>query len=334
MPFPYFNANDGHPSFLLLNDGKGNFADVTNERGIGPKSHRRVYSSSLVDLDRDNDLDLIVVSDFAGVDVFENDGKGFFSDATSKWGLETHAFGMAHYFSDFDADGLMDILLIGMTSPVADRLEGMGLWRPYEVADASMRKNLAHGNRLFFGKPGGGLAERAVSAQVARTGWSWGCTATDFDADGFPDIYIANGHDSRASVRDYETEFWLHDIYVGTSQENYLAEAYFKEKEARTRGRGWSYGGYEKNRFFLNDGGTNFTEVAYLLGIALEVDSRNVVAKDLNGDGAPELIVTTYEVFPKVRQTLKIFENHLPQHGKAAPSKIKVTGDSFRSQSE
>ena len=333
MPFPYFNANDGHPSFLLLNDGKGNFSDVTDQRGFGPKSHRRVYSSSLVDLDRDNDLDLIVVSDFAGLDAFENDSKGFFSEATRKWGLETHAFGMAHYFSDFDADGFMDILLIGMTSPVAERLEGMKLTRPYEVSDTGMRR-LAHGNRLFFGQAQGAFAERPLSAQVSRTGWSWGCSGTDFDGDGFPDIYIANGHETRQMVHDYETEFWLHDIYVGNSQENYLAEAYFKEKEARTRGRGWSYGGYEKNRFFLNQSGTNFTEVGFLLGVALEADSRNVVARDLNGDGAPELIVMTFEVFPKIRQTLKIFENRLPQAGRPAPPTFKVNGDSFRSQSQ
>jgi hypothetical protein len=135
-------------------------------------------------------------------------------------------------------------------------------------------------------------------------------------------------------ARDFETEFWLHDIYVGNSQENYLAEAYFKEKEGRTRQRGWSYGGYEKNRFFLNEGGTNFIEVAFLFGVALEADSRNVVAKDLNGDGAPELIVTTFEVFPKVRQTLKVFENRLEQVGKMAAPGVKVTGDSFRSQSQ
>jgi hypothetical protein len=196
-----------------------------------------------------------------------------------------------------------------------------------------MRSELAHGNRLFFGKEGG-FAERPSSAQVARTGWSWGCTGTDFDGDGFPDIYIANGHETKQMVRDFETEFWLHDIYVGNSQENYLVDAYFKKKEARTRGAGWSYGGYEKNRFFLNEGGTNFVEVAFLFGLALEADSRNVVARDLNGDGAPELLVTTFEVFPKVRQTLKIFENRLPQAGRPAPPKFKVTGDSFRSQSQ
>ena len=56
-----------------------------------------------------------------------------------------------------------------------------------------------------------------------------GCAVTrqieDFDNDGFTDIYIADGHESRQSVHDHEPEFWLHDIYVGHSRENPVAFA-------------------------------------------------------------------------------------------------------------
>ena len=76
MPVPYFDANDGYPYHLLLNDGKGNFAAATEQAGLGRKRFRRVYSASLIDLDRDGDLDLIVVSDFHGIDAFENNRRG------------------------------------------------------------------------------------------------------------------------------------------------------------------------------------------------------------------------------------------------------------------
>ncbi|HYE32729.1 MAG TPA: VCBS repeat-containing protein, partial [Methylomirabilota bacterium] len=122
MPHPYFDAKDGHPSFLLLNDGQGNFTDVTSARGLGPKQRRRAYSSSFIDLDSDNDLDLIVVSDFYGIDAYANDGKGNFTDITALTFADPHALGMGHSFADFNADGLLDILMIGMNSPTADRL--------------------------------------------------------------------------------------------------------------------------------------------------------------------------------------------------------------------
>lgn len=327
MPFPYFDANDGYPSHLLLNDGQGNFTDGTQKAGLAAKRGRRVYSASMVDLDRDNDLDLLLTSDFAGLDAFENKGAGVFWDATAKWFSETRAFGMGHTLADFNRDGLLDVLMIGMNSPTADRLNE--LQRPYEGGDAGMRRAVSYGNRLFFGNENGTFRQNALSERVARTGWSWGSAAGDLDNDGYPELYIANGHESRSSVEDYEPEFWLHDIYVGNSQENSLAESYFRQKYGRTRGQGQSYGGYEKNRLFLNAGGTNFIEAAHLFGVAMEQDSRNIALQDLDNDGKLDLIVTTFEVHPEVRQTIRFFRNELPSAGnqiQVALKDAKFTG--------
>ncbi|MDH3468406.1 MAG: VCBS repeat-containing protein, partial [Gammaproteobacteria bacterium] len=68
MPTPYYDANDGFPAYLLRNDGDGVFTDITESAGVAAKRFRRAYSSSLVDLDEDRDLDLLVVSDYAGFD--------------------------------------------------------------------------------------------------------------------------------------------------------------------------------------------------------------------------------------------------------------------------
>src|SRR5207244_10303692 len=51
MPAPFYNANDGHPAYLLLNDGQGNFSDATVAAGLGQTPLRRAYSGSLVCLD-------------------------------------------------------------------------------------------------------------------------------------------------------------------------------------------------------------------------------------------------------------------------------------------
>ncbi|MBM3835811.1 MAG: VCBS repeat-containing protein [Verrucomicrobia bacterium] len=211
MPTPFYDANDGYPAFLLVNDGQGNFVDRTDQAGLARKWHRRTYSSSFVDLDHDSDLDLLVVSDFAGVDVYHNDGKGHFTDVTDQTLRETHAFGMAHTFGDYHRDGELDFLIIGMNSYVANRLDGLNAAPPEFPEFTRMRPRMAYGNRLYFRGPEG-FRQTPVSDQVSRTGWSWGATTGDFDNDGDQDICIVNGHISGQSASDYEPEFWRRDI--------------------------------------------------------------------------------------------------------------------------
>ena len=174
---------------------------------------------------------------------------------------------------------------------------------------------MTFGNRLFLARPEGGFEQTSMNDSIARSGWSWGCSAFDLDNDGFPDVYIANGLQSKQSVRDYESEFWLHDIFVDETIDGLTASSYLMQKFSRTRGQGWSYGGFEKNRLYLNQEGESFVEIGHLAGVALEQDSRNVVADDLDGDGRVDLLVTTDEVWPEVQQTLQVYKNTLNDGG-------------------
>lgn len=359
MPTPYHDANDGDPSYLLLNDGQGNFRDATESSGLASKRWRRSYSASFARLQDGGTMDLVVVSDFAGIDLYRNDGHGRFCDVTATCLADSTGFGMAHSLADFNRDARLDLLMIGMASPAVDRLEHLKLWRAdgYDAHDS--RTRLSSGNKLLLAGEAGGFKQTTLNTSILRSGWSWGCTAFDFDNDGFPDVYIANGHETRAHVHDYDPEFWLHDIYVGRSTNNRAADLYFQSKFTRTRGQDDSYGGYEENRLYLNFGGDSFLEVGHLMGVGLEQDCRNVVADDLDGDGQMDLLVTTFEVWPQPRQTLRVYRNRLPDagnwigfqfredaHGKSpvgtsmtvhygqqAATAELVTGDSYRCQS-
>lgn len=356
VPTPFFNANDGRPCFLLLNDGRGKFADSTERSGLASYRFRRSYSASFLPLGwppatrSGSGLDLVVISDFAGIDLYENDGRGKFADRTVARIKHPRAFGMAHCVSDFDNDGVLDLLMTGMNSPTVERLEHLGLERPGLPGEREMRREMTHGNRLYLGGRAGAESGR-MGASIARSGWSWGCTAPDVDNDGFADLFIVNGLESNSSVRDYESEYWLHDRFAAGRTNDPAALLYFQAKFTRTRGGAMSYGGHEKNRLYLNLRGREFVEAGHLFGVAAEEDSRNAVSEDLDGDGRMDLIYTTMEIWPAKRQRLRILKNELENagnwiafrnapvgtrilvgHGPARSVRAVIAGDSYGSQ--
>ncbi len=291
MPTPYFDANDGYPAYLLRNDGNGSFQDITESGGLSGKRNRRTYSASLVDLDGDLDLDLVVVSDFSGVDVYTNDGTGKFRDVTDTRINNRHAFGMSLSFSDYNSDAKLDFFMTGMSSTTAKRLHAMGLGQEKFQEYQSIRPEMGYGNRLYLAE-GEEFHQAPFNDQVARTGWSWGSTSFDFDNDGDRDLFVANGHKSQRTAKDYCTDFWCHDIYTGSSNEDQELGEFFKMTSALNfRVKGVSWNGFEHNKLLMNQGGKGFLEIGFLAGVASEFDSRNVISDDFNGDGRVDLLV-------------------------------------------
>ncbi len=308
MPSPFYDANDGYPSYLLLNDGLGNFTPSTEEAGLAEKRFRRTYSSGFMDLDADGDLDLLVVSDYSGVDFYRNDGTGRFSDANDSLHGDRHLFGMSAAIADYDLDGRLDIFVAGMGSTTARRLDALGLAREDRPEVTEMRARMGFGNRLYVARDDG-YHESDFAAEVARTGWTWGTTAFDFDNDGDPDLFAANGHQSGESTEDYCSTFWSHDLYDGGSESNPELMSLFSEESAGLRSGEESWDGYQKNHLLMNLQGEGFVDVAFLLGVADQFDSRSTVSADLDRDGRVDLLVT--EHLGTEGETLHIYRNVL-----------------------
>lgn len=315
MPTPYYDANDGHPSFLLLNDGTGRFEIATAQAGLFAKSRRRTIAASLADLDDDGDLDLVTVNDFSGVDLFYNDGHGHFADESRRLYNRT-LYGMTHCFADFDRDGRLDFFVSGMYMPTVTRLETLKLGRDDMPEHTRKRADMAYGNRIYLNRDGQWI-QPPFANDVARSGWTWGTTAADFDNDGDVDLYLANGQISGASVEDlYDSHHWRHDIYLGTSQNDPDLFHHFLVQFADISTLRRSYNGHQHNTLFLNLGTNHYVNVAYLMDLAYETDCRAVVSVDLDNDGRLDLLVTESEWFGTTdcgRNRLFIHRNVLPQ---------------------
>ncbi len=309
MPAPYYDANDGFPAYLLINDGKGRFKDVTEEAGLQKKRHRRSYSAALVDLDDDRDLDLLVVSDFAGIDVYANDGKGKFADITDRIIKgDPKLFGMSACFGDFNLDGMLDFYIAGMSSTTARRLDHMKLGRQDAPDVHAMRGRMGYGNRMYVANEKG-FDEPTFKDQVARTGWTWGTTMLDFDNDGDADIFVSNGHSSGQSTKDHCSHFWCHDIYVNDSKPNKARDTLFKDVLGGYLDKKESWDGYQKKVLLMNGQGKSFVNVGFLMGVGDEYDGRAGLSDDLDGDGRMDLVVV--EDNWKYGQKLHVYRNQL-----------------------
>ena len=312
MPTPFYDANDGYPSYLLVNQGGGRFKDRTEISGLATKRNRRTYSASFLDLNNDDTLDLLVVSDFSGADIYYNRGNGTFIDMTSTAIDERSAFGMAHSFGDYNRDGELDFYMAGMGSTTARRLESMGVGREDMEKVTAMRMPMAFGNRMYLASPDGKYRQPSFVDQVIRSGWSWGISTFDFDSDGAQDIYIANGNYSMETCEDYCSVFWTHDIYSGNSENNPALENLFSNARINfgTEAKG-GWNPYEKNVLFMNLDGSGFINVSFLMGAAFVYDSRTVVTDDLDNDGRPDLIVTSVDWVKQTRD-LHVYQNLWP----------------------
>jgi enediyne biosynthesis protein E4 len=96
-------------SFLLVNDGKGHFTDKTNQLAPNLKNVGMVTDAVWTDLDNDKDLDLAIVGDWLGIEIFENNNKKLASHITQL--ASQKGFWQTIEAADFDHDGDDDLLV-------------------------------------------------------------------------------------------------------------------------------------------------------------------------------------------------------------------------------
>ena len=317
VPTPFYDANDGLPSELLLNDGTGQFTQGIEGSGLERFRNRRTFRVSFVDLDEDGDLDLLQTNDFAGTAIYWNDGHGKFALAaegapTGPGVDEGSSFGMSHTFGDYDGDGETDFYVTGMYSYTVRRLMELGLGRPDRPDVDDHRMALAYGNRMYMGQGEGRFVQPPFKDSVANTGWSWGVSSFDVENDGDLDLFVANGHLSGASIRDYDSRYWRHDVYQVGSRPDPVKSAYFLDKMG-SLGKAISWAGYEHNRLLLHVG-SSFFDAGYVLGLGSDVDSRHVVSEDFDRDGRVDLVVG-YKDSSTGQKGFRVARNRWPDAG-------------------
>ena len=159
-----------------------------------------------------------------------------------------------------------------------------------EKVRALYRKH-ARGNSLFRSS-GDGFQDTSASAGVEMGRWAWSCDAWDFDHDGFPDLYIANGMVS-GPVRDDLNSFFWRQVVANSPVEAKPSHDYEQGWNAlneliRSDGT-WS--GYERNVFYANNRDGTFSDVSGAVGLDFMEDGRAFALADFDHDGRLEVFL-------------------------------------------
>jgi hypothetical protein len=176
-------------SFLYVADGNGSFVDEAKGRGLDGADGGT--GAVFFDYDRDGDQDLAVA--FVGwrklddspagrsISMFQNDGKGHFTEVTRELGLSRHRI-PAYSLTAFDADG------DGWTD-----LFACGYGR-MEAAKNDSWIEASNGSRdlLLRNLDGAKFQDVTLASGLEDRRWSYASAAADYDEDGDLDLFVGN----------------------------------------------------------------------------------------------------------------------------------------------
>ena len=263
------------------------------------------------DVDDDGWLDIFLVDGGSFADpavarrarhrLFRNRGNGTFEDVTAASGIRHREYGMGACAGDYDNDGLIDLYVTN-------------------VGPNALYRNTGHGR--FAEVPNAGGADSAL--------WSTSCAFLDIDRDGDLDLFVTNyvdfspkknefcGFPGPPPIRDYCHPLTYKPsrsvLYRNTGKSFEDISAPSGVAALRGNGLGVAVSDIDEdgwpdvfvandatpNFLFHNAGGTTFTEIANLTGVAVAADGKaragmGTAFADFTGSGRPGLIVTNHE---------------------------------------
>src|SRR5580693_6199558 len=296
-PSPYHDAENGPPNFMMRNHRDGTFRDVTAASGLDKNNTRYSFCCGWGDYNRDGWPDLYVVNDFGRKNLYRNNGDGTFTDVAAQAGVEDVGAGMSVSWFDYDNDGVEDLYVADMWTAAGERISMQDIFKkdaPQETR--ALYHKHALGNSLFrnVSRNGGATAfedtTRAAGVGIGR--WAWSSDAWDFDHDGFPDLYIANGMISGPSGEDLNSFFWRQVV----------ANSPDEAKPSHDYEQGWSaineliradgtWSGFERNVFYANNRDGTFSDVSGAVGLDFLEDGRAFALADFDHDGRLEVFL-------------------------------------------
>ncbi|MEM9361659.1 MAG: VCBS repeat-containing protein [Bacteroidota bacterium] len=322
LPDIFFSGNRVKNK-LYINKGNLTFEDISESAGIQGKSDWNT-GSVMADVNGDGLLDIYVcavvgINGFEGHnELFINNGDSTFTESAAKYGLDFDSYSSSAAFLDYDLDGDLDMYLLNHAVHTQESFGRVDLRfeRNYETGDKLMRND------------GGTFTEVSEEAGIfgGINGYGLGISVSDFNQDGYPDLYIGNdfheddyyyinngdgtfteslktyfGHTSRFSMGSDAADI-NHDGLPDLLSLDMLPEDEIPLKSSegddniqvqrlRIERFGYHYQ-FTRNMLYINQPSGNYLETALLSGIAATDWSWSALFADYDQDGEQDVFIS------------------------------------------
>lgn len=291
-PMPYFDAANGPPNFLMRNNRDRTFRDATKQTRLDQNNTRFSFACTWGDFNNDGWPDLYVVNDFGRKNLYRNNGDGTFADVAGAEGVEDIGAGMSGAWIDFDQDGRDDLYVANMWTAAGLRVSEQDIFQKDAGAEARVWYHQhAMGNSLFQNQ-GATFLDVGMRSGTTMGRWAWSSDAWDFDHDGFPDIYIANGMVTGTTREDLNSFFWRQVVANSPNAprpSHEYEQAWNAINDLIRSDRTWS--GFERNVFYMNNHDGTFSDISGVSGLDFVEDGRTFALGDFDLDGRPEVVL-------------------------------------------
>jgi enediyne biosynthesis protein E4 len=305
-------TNQKTRSVLYRNNRDGTFSDVTDKARVGDVGWG--MGCAVGDFNNDGFDDLYVTS--VGPDhLFKNNGNGTFTDVTQKAGVSDPRFSTGAAFLDYDNDGKLDLFVTNYVGFDLNKLPTFGEGPTCQFKGVPVqcgpRGLPGAGDSLFRNNGDGTFTDVSKKAGVADTRGYYGLdvVGSDFDGDGWIDIFVAN---------DSTPNFLYRNNGNGTFSDVGFESGTALDKNGNEQGcMGVTLGDYdhdglldmfitnfddEYNLLYRNAGRGSFVDVSHESGVAmisLPYVGWGTKFFDYDNDGWLDLFVANGHAYPQ-----------------------------------